>query len=89
MYSTHAHFAEVGRIVALPPYFASPRVIRDSRASTTSSPANGVPSSGVLRLATNGAHPYATRGWIAASSFENAISSSTSASVSPGTPSIM
>ena len=41
--------AEAGRV--------RPRRRRASRASTTSMPANVVPSSGVLRLATNGARP--------------------------------
>jgi hypothetical protein len=86
MYSTQAHRAEVGRTIAVP---RRPRRRRSSRSSTTSMPANGSPSSGVWRLATNGATPHATRGWMARSWREKATSSSMSASVSPGRPTIM
>ena len=60
-----------------------------SRASTSAMPANGWRSSGVLRLATNGAMPNASRGATRASSSAKRPSSSMSAMVSPGSPTIM
>ena len=85
MYSTQAHRADVGFTVAAP--LSAPRS-RPSRRSTTSIPANGSPSSGVLRLATKGATPNRMRGWMARSSRVKRASSSMSASVSLGTPTI-
>lgn len=85
-YSTHAHLGEVGLTSA------QPRRALRSRASLSSSArisSKGSPSSGVARLATNGATPMRSRGPAAARTFENRTSSSTSAAVSPGNPSIM
>ena len=81
-YSTQAQRALVGRTSARP---RRPRRSRDKRASTTSMPANGIRSRGVLRLDTKGAMPSAT-GLTFESSLTNATHSSMSASVSVGSP---
>ena len=85
-YSTQAHFGDVGRSVTRPATAARRRA---SFASITSIASNGAPSSGVLRLATKGAIPSTTRGAMRDSSMLKRPSSSMSAIVSPGSPSIM